>query len=129
VLVVRAHLQQHHGAAPVGFGEQRVEQLRTDALALAGAGHADGGHVRLVVVGDEAGVPDDRAVVVGDEVVPGVGQRQLLAVHRDGPRVRREELLLELHDRAEVRQAHRAQGGHCVTALIAVGGTASGRRR
>ena len=46
------------GAAPVGLGEQGVEQQRADPLALQRRGHAERGDVRLVVVGDQPGVAD-----------------------------------------------------------------------
>src|SRR3712207_1541086 len=72
-LVVGAHLQQHHGAAAVGLGQQRVEQLRADPLALPVLGDPDGGHVRLVVVGDQPGLADDLVAVLGHQVGPGVG--------------------------------------------------------
>src|SRR3954471_12356889 len=41
-LVVGAHLQQHDRTALVGLGEQRIEQQRSDALALQRLGHAEG---------------------------------------------------------------------------------------
>src|SRR4051794_3337412 len=129
-LVVGPHLQQHDPAADVGLGQQGVQQLRPDPLPLPRRGDADGGDVRLVGVGDQPGVTDHVVAVHGHQVVPGVAAAQLVAVHRLGPRVGGEELLLHRQHGGEVVIRHVPQrDGHCDTALRAVGGTASGRRR
>src|SRR4051794_10367565 len=129
-LVVGPYLQQHDPAADVGLGQQGVQQLRPDPLPLSRGGDADGGDVRLVGVGDQPGVTDHVVPVHGHQVVPGVAAAQLVAVHRLGPRVGGEELLLHRQHGGEGVVRHVPQrDGHCDTALRAVGGTASGRRR
>src|SRR3954454_14537233 len=141
-LVVGADLEQHHGAALVRLGQECVQQECSDPLALQRGGHAEGGHVGLVVVGDQPAVADDDRRPVGlvlvaahvdlrDDVVPGVAAGELVAVHRLRPGVRGEQLLLQPHHDGQVLEHHRPQC-HCHardTALMAVGGVASGRRR
>src|SRR3954454_23409767 len=126
-LVVGPHLEQHHGAAPVGLGEQRVQQQRADARALPGGSHPQRGHMRLVIVRDQSGVPDDRAVavgvvVLGHQVVPGVAVGELVAVHGARPRVRGEQLLLQHHHRRQVGERHVPQAQrHRTSSLTLVG--------
>src|SRR4051794_37459472 len=131
-LVVRAHLEQDDGdTAPVGLGQQRVEQPRAEAGALPRRGHPERRDVRLVRVGDQAAVADQLVAVLGHQVPAGVGVRELVAVHRRRPGVRREELLLEPQDGGQVGRPHRPKAHRhgCETVLIDDGGVASGRRR
>ena len=136
--VVHPYLQEYLGAAAAaGLGQQRVEQRRAGALTLAAAGDRDGDHVGLAARGQQAGVADDLAILLGDQVVPAARLLGQLALqHGPGPGLLAEQLQLQpQHQRpgrpgsSPAARPGPAGRGHGVTRFGRPGSRASGRRR
>ncbi len=121
--VVGPYLEEDLGAAAPGcLGQQRLQQRGADALAPAVGGHRQRQDVALPASAEQARVPGDLSVVLGDQVVPAGGLLiELARQHLPAPCLSAEDGVLEFQDRVDVGVPHRARSSAVMASLASDG--------